>query len=282
MGPQLGSFVVNTYSIGTGHVDITLYSEQNGQGSVLGTYGLNVTGIPNGSGPTDGGWFEESDALANALSTGNIQYQSPPQNVLFSIVSSTNSWLASQSASNGQLGSPGYFVVGNNCVDGLSEVLAKLFVNENVSNYMKPSSLAVYAYALAISTKMTIPTPIGGVQVQANPLQFYWNTGGQVASLIGQVIGQGLVMVGATPPPAGETEPTVTAAQITVTVSSSSHTATITYANPNDPYMYDQNGNLIGSGTDIGLSSDIINALIADLQSLTSSIDSFFDLPFEY
>ena len=265
-----GSIIVNTYSIApVGHVDITFYSGPNGTGTDLGTYGLNYE-VPAGGSGAAGGWYKEDSFLTQQQASGGVT-RSSATNANLNKINSTISYLNQQVGEDGQFGSQGYYLLGNNCVDGVSEVLNMLGLPDNTASYMAASTLGVYLYARATATSAYIPfmqTNLQGSSITAGV-----RTAGQLLSWFGNtvdsVVTTALSLVTASGTDSNDMPTGVVAGQITVTVNPSNHSATVTYDDSSNVQIFDQNGNpLSGTPEDLGFPSDLVDDMISALGSL--------------
>ena len=147
-------FQVNQYDNGlTGHVDIAVSTNLASR-----TYGLNYSQLSNGQ--YTGGWFNEDNVLSSMKANGHLYYQSRFQPESNDLENSVMNWLNTQVRASTQVGSPGYALSGNNCVDGVNQVLGRFDVPGPAVSYMKANTTAVYQYAMIRQFGSHIPVII--------------------------------------------------------------------------------------------------------------------------
>jgi hypothetical protein len=149
--------------------------------------------------------------------------------------------------------------------------------NDNVADYMKPSTLGVYAYAAATKTAIPIPTSVGTVNVETNPYKVVVSYAAHIEEYVAQA-GSGLVswfasLVGAQSQDDNGVPQDISAGQIVVTLNPSTHVATVTY-NTTDVLIYDNNGNYVSTGANFGLPPDLVDAMNADIADMYGDFPS--------
>lgn len=268
--------IVNQYTNGaTGHVDVTL-TEGAPNPSIVA--GFNAHGFPMQNSTLQSGWFDESSYQAQMQSEGYFFNKQVISISLKQYITLSNYLKNQMAATKNMTLSAGYGLLGNNCVDGIQNLLNMAGINGHTVDFMKPNLTSVYMYAAIQKGTYFVPAPLspGGSIPFHSLISLTGALTGYVGTGADYVINSAFGLTGATGtqqtgvpylPPTGV---------IVVTANKATHTLSIDYSQAQNISLYDNNGNVIGTSPITGqtyLPQDIANEMLNELDTISQIYD---------